>query len=106
MNELELNFERLDKYIRSTINDESSVTEATEVWSSWINSNRQIEKITNVDQLLKLLERRGIYNQEEYNVFKVFKKIIHDPVFDDMVECHKILLKQHVSSNPRNVYGN
>lgn len=105
MNELELSFEKLDAYIRSTIHDESSLIEAKQLCGSWVNSNRQMEKITIIDQLLELLKRRGLYNQKEYNVFKMFKKIIHDPAFNDIVDRHKVLVQQQVPLNPRNIYG-
>lgn len=104
MGELKSNFEKIDQYIRLSVNNESLLDETKELLRSWI-SNRQMENITNIDDLLGLLRRRGSYNQEEFTVLKAFKKIIPDPIFEDMVEHHRQLLQSEASTNPRNEYG-
>lgn len=104
MTELHRSFAKLDKYVRSTVKDASTLMEAKQFWESWIQSNRQMEKIITIDQLLTLLKRRGHYNLAEYNAFKVFKKIINDPTFNDMIDHHKVLVRK----DPvllKNVYG-
>lgn len=47
----------------------------------------------------------GVYGAGEFNVFKVFKKIIHDAAFADQVDCHQKLLENAESFEPQNHYG-
>lgn len=106
MSELEINFAQLDNYIRISVNDEQSLIAAKQLCESWINSNRQMEKITNIEQLLNILKRRGLYNESEYNILKVLRKIIHDPVFFDMVDHQKLLLSyRQEQPSLQNIYG-
>lgn len=104
MSALSLNFEKIDKHIRESLNNESSLAEAKELLKSWINSNRQMKRIKSIDRLLMLLKTKRLYNQDEFNMLKVFTKIIPDPVFDDLIEKHKQLLQKELPS-PHNEYG-
>lgn len=101
----ETKFEQLDRYIRSALSDSSSLAEAKVIWWEWIKSNRQMENIENIDDLLKLLKRRGIYHALEYNAFRVFKKVIHQASFHALVESYKLVIEQEVTCQKENRFG-
>lgn len=104
MTSLNSSFESLDKYIRLALNNEE-FSVAKEFLSGWVNSNRQMENIKTIDELLKLLKRRGIYKSQHFNALRVFKKVIHDSAFHDMVDKH-LLLQQESEDGKRNLFGN
>lgn len=46
----------------------------------------------------------GFYNVEEFTVFKIFKKLIHDTTFVDQVDNHERLVG-NTNFEPKNYYG-
>ncbi|KAG5682445.1 hypothetical protein PVAND_011797 [Polypedilum vanderplanki] len=77
------------------------LNEAKDFFSSFINSNRQLNKVHNIEQLLKLLQRRGIYNAYEFTGLRIFQKIILDDEFNALVKAHQSMLStsQELLSN-------
>lgn len=107
--EIDLNFKKLNenilKYFR---NNDESLDGAKELFSSFIQSNRQLESVKNIQQLLALLQRRGLYSPTEFNTFRIFQKIIDDESFSSLVAKHQELLKSYekkADSNITNKYG-
>lgn len=98
-------FERLDRIIKQHFLDESALCEAKELMSEWIDSNRQLEAISNVSQLLAVLRRRGLYKSEEFTAFRLFMKLIDGVEFNRLAEQHQLLLQSRPLSEPSNVYG-
>lgn len=108
--EVQLSFEKLNNYISAYFqnNDESSLLcDAKEYFSSFINSTRKLERIQNIEDLLKLLKRNGLFNAYYRNSFRVFSKIIIDNNFDELVQGHNALLNTlpNVDQPLKNIYG-
>jgi hypothetical protein len=82
--------EKIIMHFRS--NDESLLIDAKELFSSFIKSNRQLQRVQNIEQLLTMLQRRDIYGPYEFNAFKIFQKIIFDDEFITLVADHQSLL--------------
>lgn len=106
---IELNFEKINKNILVYFqnNDDSLLHEAKELFSAFIDSNRQLRAVKNIEQLLKLLKRRGLYGAHEFNTLKMFKKIIVDENFTELVINHQSLLMLESQSEEalKNCYG-
>lgn len=99
-------FEEIDRCIRSELNDESLFAESKMIWGEI--SNRQMENAKDIDQFLKLLKRRGMYNAQEYVALRMFKKVIQNARFHDLVEKHQFLQQQHQQSSmceKKNLFG-
>ena len=105
--EIELNFEKLnEKIIAYFQNNDESLRGAKELFASFINSTRRLEAVTNIQQLLKLLQHRGIYSKNEFNTFRIFEKIIEDENYSNLVARHKELCKKYSNLEPiKNKYG-
>ena len=77
--EIEINFDKLnEKIIAYFQNNDESLRGAKELFASFIDSTRRLEAVKNIQQLLKLLQHRGLYSKIEYNTFRIFEKIIDD----------------------------
>jgi hypothetical protein len=105
--EIELNFENLnEKIIAYFHNNDESLRGAKQLFASFINSTRRLEAVTNIQQLLKLLQHRGLYSKYEYNTFRIFEKIIEDESYSNLLARHKELCKKYADTEPNtNKYG-
>lgn len=95
--DIQLSFEQLNQFILAYFenNDESSLMRDVKLnFSSFINSKRKLESIRNVDDLLKLLKRKGLYDPHDRKSLRIFSKTIIDENFEKMVEAHNALLNK------------
>lgn len=107
--EIQINFENLNESIITYFqNNDDSLADAKELFSTFINSNRQLERVKNVENLLELLKRVGQYGSHKFNTFRVFQKIINDERYKELVQKHKQLLNSQPSGSEvklKNYYG-
>lgn len=109
VSEIERNFEKLnEKIIGYFQNNDESLSAAKELFASFIRSNRQLESVSSIEQLLGLLKRKGFYKAGEFNVFRIFRKIIDDDDYLALVTRHQQLVNSYRDTQepPVNIYGN
>lgn len=71
---------------------------------TWVESNRQLERIKDVETLLRIINRKAA-NQS--SALESFEKIIDNPRFGDILldgDLAKMRYKIKVS-RPKNIYG-
>lgn len=76
-----------------------------ELFKDWIGSNRQMERIKTIDQLLELLKRRAFYGIYEFNSLKLLRKLIQNEEFSELIDRHHALLRNHPTRELVNTYG-
>ncbi|CAH1723234.1 unnamed protein product [Chironomus riparius] len=104
--EIEINFDKLNvKIIAYFQNNDESLLGAKELFAPFIESTRRLEAVTNIQQLLKLLQHRGLYSKIEYNTFRIFEKIIDDESYSNLVAKQKELCKKYPDPVPVKKYG-
>jgi hypothetical protein len=104
------NFEKLHEKIVEHFNqnnDDSSLNEAKELFKTFINSNRQLQKVFNINDLLKILKRQGFYGAFDFSIPRIFNKIIFDESYKALVARHQSLLQSYNGNMEplNNVYG-
>lgn len=110
-NTIELSFQKLNKSILTYYNnnkDDSPMRDAREFFSSFINSTRQLEKCVKIEDLLRLLRRRGFFNPYDRNTLRIFVKFINDENYEKLVSEHYELLNSSEAEEEepvRNIYG-
>jgi hypothetical protein len=108
--DIDQNFDKIHGNVISYFesNDESLLDDAKQLFSTFINSNRQLQRVKNVRQLLLLLQRRELLGPLEFNMLRIFQKIISDDEFFELVARHQSLLHQSALEPSLNFnhYGN
>lgn len=106
---LNLSFQNLSQFIILYFQnkDDSLLRDAKDFFCSFINSVRKLERVENIEQLLTLLKRNGLYAGYDRAALRVFLKIIHEDEFSELVEKHNELLNKNsgVVEPIRNIYG-
>lgn len=70
-----------------------------------INSTRLYERTNNLEDLLKLLRRRGLYNKQELSALSVLKTVVDDENFTALLTKHQNLLSSFQQHESSNIYG-
>ena len=106
ISDLERSFNNIDLSIKRIISSNSNdLQEFKELFRDWIGSNRQMERIKTIDQLLDLLKRRAFYGIYEFNSLKLIRKLIQNEEFSELVDRHHSLLRNNTTRDLVNRYG-
>lgn len=106
ISDLETSFNNIDLLIRRNIsNNNNDLDSVKELFKDWIGSNRQMERIKTIDQLLELLKRRAFYGLYEFNSLKLIRKLIQNEEFSELVDRHHALLRNNPTPDLINRYG-
>ncbi|CAO1398904.1 unnamed protein product [Diamesa hyperborea] len=106
ISDLEKSFNNIDLLIKRIISKNSDDLQGVkELFKDWIGSNRQMERIKTIDQLLDLLKRRAFYGIYEFNSLKLVRKLIHNEEFSELVDRHHALLRNNPTRDLVNKYA-
>lgn len=106
--EVEETFERLEKFVTNEFQSEHSdrLLEEVKQLFSWLKENRRLDEVSSIDELLALLRRSGCWRHNSFHVFDVFKKLINNAEYEDLVEKLNHLQKESNDWTIKNQYGN
>lgn len=106
ISDLERSFNNIDLLVKRIMSINSNDLQGVkELFKDWIGSNRQMERIKTIDQLLELLKRRAFYGIYEFNSLKLLRKLIQNEEFSELIDRHHALLRNHPTRELVNTYG-
>lgn len=103
--EVEKTFERLEKCVKDEFQREQRLIDEAKELFSWLEANRQLDEVSNIDELLVLLRRRNCWRHDNFHVFKMFKKLINKKEYEDLIEKLEHLQKENIDKAIKNQYG-
>lgn len=100
-----LSFARIRAEICLKISTLDDLSNAKSAVSGWIKSPRKLDKITTIEQLLILLQKRSLFGPHKLNSLKLFKKLLNDDLIYSLVDQHEQILENEKPQPLINHYG-